>query len=102
MTEPTERLARNRSLVVLPAIDCVAVGQPVSERPVAVMQFDTGRDGRYQPAGGPWMSTAAGAEILEPADGEIRHAGLVRAGNMAYRLVGDLTKGFAQTLDMVA
>ena len=106
MTDRTERLPRNRSLVVLsapagrrPATDCVAVGAPFPGRAVAIIQSDTGRN---RPSDGPSMSMSAGAEFLEPADGEIRHAGLIRAGNMAYRLVGSFTNGSAQTLDMVA
>ncbi len=106
MTDRTERLPRNRSLVVLsapagrrPATDCVAVGAPFPGRAVAIIQSDTGRN---RPSDGPSMSMSAGAEFLEPADGEIRHAGLIRAGNMAYRSIGSLTNGSAQTLDMVA
>ena len=106
MTDRAERLPRNRSLVVLsaptgrrPATDCVAAGAPIRGQAVAAIQSDTGRD---RPSDGPSMSMSAGAEILEPADGGIHHAGLIRAGNMAYRSVGSLTNGSAQTLDMVA
>ncbi len=91
-------IARNRSLVVLPA--------PASRRPasdcVEVVRFDAGCDGRDRPIDGPSMSTVANAEILESADCDIRHADLVRIGNMAYRSVGGLANGFIQTIDLVA
>ena len=91
-------IARNRSLVVLPA---PAGRQPASDC-VEVIQFDDGCDGRDRPIEGPSMSTAPNAEILESADCDIRRADLVRVGNMAYRSVGGLANGFIQTIDLVA
>ena len=95
---PGGSIARNRSLVVLPA--------PASRRPasdcVEVVRFDAGCEGRDRPIEGPSMSTAANAESLESADCDIRRADLVRVGNMAYRSVGGFANEFIQTIDLVA
>ncbi len=93
-----ELIARNRSLVVLPA---PAAHRPASDC-VEFVRFDAGSDGRDRPIEGPSISTAANAEVLESADCDIRHADLVRVGNLAYRSVGGLANGFIQTIDLVA